>query len=154
MFNKIDINTLKLIFCRIFNFKFKAHILVNKMLNSKSKLKKMRYFNKLQSKYSMWISPECKIGDNIHFMHLDGITIGSGVEIGNNCTIYQQVTIGKEKEQFPTIGNNVTIYAGAKILGGIKIGNNAVIGANAVVLKDVPDNCVAVGIPARIIKKD
>ena len=154
MFNKIDINTLKLIFCRIFNFKFKAHILVNKMLNSKSKLKKMRYFNKLQSKYSMWISPECKIGDNIHFMHLDGICIGSGVEIGNNCTIYQQVTIGKEKEQFPTIGDNVTIYAGAKILGGIKIGNNAVIGANAVVLKDVPDNCVAVGIPARIIKKD
>ena len=82
-----------------------------------------------------------------------GVTIGSGAIIGDNCTIYHQVTIGKEKEKFPVIGEDVTIYAGAKIIGNVKIGNGAVIGANAVVLQDVPDNCVAVGIPARIIKR-
>lgn len=152
--HSIEINSIKYMYTKIFNFSYRAHILINNMFKTKSRIKKEIYFNKLQKKYSMWISPKCKIGKNIHFMHLDGVTIGSGVEIGNNCTIYQQVTIGKEKEQFPTIGDNVTIYAGAKVLGGIKIGNNAVIGANAVVLKDVPDNCVAVGIPARIIKKD
>ncbi len=154
LYNKIDVNIIKLAFNKIFDNKLKAHLLVNKMLNTHSKIKKTIYFNKLQSKYSMWISPECKIGENIHFMHLDGITIGSGTKIGNNCTIYQQVTVGKEKDKFPIIGDNVTIYAGAKIIGNVKIGDNAVVGANAVVIKDVPDNCVAVGVPARIVKKD
>lgn len=154
LYKKICPNLLKVLYAKKFDFKYQAHLLVDKMLNSKSEFKKNIYFNKLQREYSMWISPKCKIGKNIHFMHLDGVTIGSGVIIGDNCTIYQQVTLGKEKEKFPIIGNNVTIYSGAKVIGNVKVGNNAIIGANAVVTKDVPDNCVAVGIPARIIKKD
>lgn len=154
LYKKIAVNSLKMLIAKLYDFKYKAHILVRKMLKEKKKIKKNIYFNKLQSKYSMWISPNCKIGKNINFMHLDGITIGSGVIIGNNCTIYQQVTLGKEKGKFPIIGDNVIIYAGAKIIGNVKIGNNAIIGTNAVVLNDVPDNCIAVGIPARIIRKD
>lgn len=149
----IEFNRINYLYNRIFNFSYKAHILVNKMLRTKSRIKIDYYFNKLQKNYSMWISPTCKIGRNVHFMHLDGVTIGSGVKIGDNCTIYQQVTLGKEKDKFPDIGNNVTIYAGAKVIGGIKIGENAVIGTNAVVLQDIPSNSIAVGVPAKIIKR-
>ena len=152
LFHKVDINIFKLWYKKFFDFSYQAHILVNKLLKTKSKFMREIYYNKLQKNYSLWISPKCKIGKNIHFMHLDGITIGSGVEIGNNCVIYQQVTIGKEKDSFPIIGNNVTIYAGAKIIGGVKIGDNSVIGANAVVIRDVPENSTEVGVPARIIK--
>lgn len=91
------------------------------------------------------------------FPHLSGIVISKASEIGHNCIIYQDVTIGARTVQegdcakpqnYPKIGNNVTIYAGAKILGAIKVGDNAIIGANAVVLSDVPENSVAVGVPA------
>jgi len=76
-------------------------------------------------------------------------------DIGENCWINQQVTIGyKDKTGRPNIGNNVRITAGAKVFGNIDIGDNVVIGANAVVTKNVPPNCVVVGIPAYIIKKD
>lgn len=88
-----------------------------------------------------------------------GLLIAHGFSIiincksmGHNCTIYQQVTIGQTSTGVPTIGDNVTIYCGAKVLGGITIGNNVIIGANAVVVKDVPDNCVVAGVPAKIIK--
>lgn len=154
LFNKIDINIIKMWYRKIFDISFKAHLLVNKMLSTKSKFKREIYYNRLQKKYSMWISPKCKIGNNIHFMHLDGITIGSGAIIGDNCTIYHQVTIGKKNGKFPIIGNNVTIYPGAKIIGDVKIGDNSIIGANAVVIKDVPENSVAVGVPAKILYKE
>jgi serine O-acetyltransferase len=73
--------------------------------------------------------------------------------IGSSFWVNQQVTIGwKDKSGCPTIGNNVSIGAGAKVLGKIKIGNNVKIGANAVVLKDVPDNCTVVGVPGKIVK--
>ena len=147
-------SNLRALYAKFFDVSYQAHLLTYKMLKSKNKFIQNVYFNKLQKKYSIWISPKCVIGEGFHMMHLNGITIGSGAIIGKNCTIYQQVTIGNEKDKFPVIGDNVTIYAGAKVLGGIKIGNNAVIGANAVVLKDVPENSVAVGVPARIIKKE
>ena len=151
--HSIEAIKIKVIFARIFNFSFKGHLLVNKMFKTKSRIKKEIYFNKLQRVYSMWISPQSKIEPDIRFMHFDGITIGSGVKIGKNCTLFQQVTLGKEKEKFPIIGDNVTIYAGAKVIGDVRIGDNCIIGANAVVLKDVPDNCIAVGVPARIIRR-
>lgn len=83
--------------------------------------------------------------------HLNGIIVSHKAVIGTNCTIFQQVTIAEKNGKAATIGNNVLIGAGAKILGNVKIGNGAKIGANAVVVHDVPDNCTAVGCPAKII---
>ena len=86
-----------------------------------------------------------------------GVVIGETSEIGDNVTIYHGVTLGgtgKEKgKRHPTVGNNVVIGAGAKVLGAITIGDNVKIGANSVVLKDVIINSTAVGIPAKVLKK-
>jgi serine O-acetyltransferase len=80
------------------------------------------------------------------------------VKIGKNFTIYQGVTVGRvhsgKKAGVPTVGDNVTAFAGSKILGNIKIGDNVIIGANAVVLSDVPDNVTVGGIPAKIISQN
>lgn len=99
-----------------------------------------------------------KIGKGFYIGHFSGIVISSAAVIGNNCNISQGVTIGVagkgENRGCPTIGNNVYIGAGAKIIGKITIGNNVAIGANAVVTKDVPDNAVVGGIPAKIISMD
>ncbi len=94
------------------------------------------------------------IGPGLFIQH--GIcTIISADSIGENCWINQQVTIGySDKTHRPIIGNNVMITAGAKIIGGVKIGDNVTVGANAVVVKDVPDNCVVVGVPAYIVKRN
>jgi serine O-acetyltransferase len=79
--------------------------------------------------------------------------------IVENCTIYHQVTFGgkvigdAQKGNYPIIGNNVTIFAGAKLIGNVRIGDNAIIGANSVVNKDVPENSVVAGVPAKVIKK-
>lgn len=84
--------------------------------------------------------------------HLNGIIISHYAKIGKNCTIHQQVTIAQdENNESATIGDNVFIGAGAKIIGKVKIGDNVKIGANAVVVKDIPANATAVGVPARII---
>lgn len=80
-------------------------------------------------------------------------TIINAKKIGRNCHIYQQVTIGFNGTQSPIIGDNVRICCGAKVIGGIHIGNNVVIGANAVVCKDIPDNVIVAGVPAKIIKQ-
>ena len=87
-----------------------------------------------------------------------GIVIGSTTVIGDNCLIYHNVTLGSvlptktDEKRHPTIGNNVVIGSGAKILGNIKIGNNVKIGANSVVLNDIPNNSTVVGVKAKIIK--
>ncbi len=102
------------------------------------------------------IHPGAKIGKNIFIDHGMGVVIGETSEIGDNVTIYQGVTLGgtgKERgKRHPTIGNNVVISAGAKVLGSITIGNNVVIGAGAVVIKSVPDDCTVVGVPGKIVK--
>ena len=81
-------------------------------------------------------------------------TILNAEEIGDNFYVNHLVTLGEVDGKRPTIGNNVSVYTGAIIIGDIKIGNNSVVGAGSVVVKDVPDNCVVVGNPAKIIKKD
>ena len=103
-------------------------------------------------KRSVIISVTAKIPMDVKFPHFQNIVIGNGAIIGNNCIIYQDVTIGQNRGLFPIIGNNVIIYAGAKIIGNVLIGNNAIIGANSVVTKDVPDNAIVGGNPAKIIK--
>ena len=103
------------------------------------------------------IHPGAEIGKNLLIDHGAGVVIGETAIVGDDCTIYQGVTLGGTGKQtgkrHPTIGNNVFIGSGAKILGNINIGDNCKIGANSVVLKDVPSNSTAVGIPARIITK-
>lgn len=102
------------------------------------------------------VPSQCKIGGGLRIQHFGQIMIHDSVTIGENATIYNNVTIGLQHDddtQGPILGDNVYIGTGAKILGSIKIGNNVSIGANAVVLCDVPDNSLAVGIPARIITK-
>lgn len=93
------------------------------------------------------------------FPHPIGIVISKHATIGKNCWIYQNVTIGTDKyyhsaqkQFYPKIGDNVIIYAGAVVAGGITIGNGAIIGANAVVLSDIPEDSVAVGVPAKVVK--
>lgn len=90
------------------------------------------------------IHPGACIGKGLFIDHGAGIVIGETTTIGNNCTIYHNVTLGgtgkNENKRHPDIGNNVTIGAGAQVLGPIKVGNNVKIGANATVFKDIPDN--------------
>lgn len=94
------------------------------------------------------------IGSGLFIQHGDA-TILAAKKIGENCWINQGVTVGYTSNGgAPVIGDQVTINAGAKVLGEIRIGNNVVIGANAVVVKNVPDNCTVVGVPAYIIKRD
>lgn len=99
---------------------------------------------------------KCEVGSGLRIHHFGGIVIHESVKIGKNATLYHGVTLGLKKDdekKGPVIGDNVYIGAGAKVLGAIKIGNDVKIGANAVVLTDVPDNAVAVGVPARIMLK-
>jgi serine O-acetyltransferase len=102
------------------------------------------------------IHPGAKIGNNFFIDHGMGVVIGETTEIGDNVTLYQGVTLGgtgKEKgKRHPTIGNNVVVGAGAKILGNIRIGNNVKIGANAVILKSVPDDSTVVGVPGEVVR--
>ncbi|MDB2090068.1 serine O-acetyltransferase [Clostridium paraputrificum] len=101
------------------------------------------------------IHPGATIGKGLCIDHGIGVVIGETAEIGDDVLIYHGVTLGgtgKDKgKRHPTIGNGVVIGAGAKVLGPIKVGNNAKIGANAVVVKDVPEGATAVGIPAKNI---
>ena len=100
----------------------------------------------------------CIIGRNAQFgpgfvlIHSNGVVINSSVRGGRGIKLEHQVTIGAEKDEFPVLGDNVFVGAGAKIVGGVRIGSNVKVGANAVVLDDIPDNSTAVGIPARVVK--
>lgn len=99
------------------------------------------------------ISPSAEIGGGLIVQH-GYATIIDPRKMGRNCWVNQCVTIGyTNNEDCPTIGDNVTIYAGAKILGDVHVGSNVIVAANAVVVKDVPDNCVVGGVPAKIINK-
>ncbi len=104
------------------------------------------------------IHPGATIGKGLMIDHGMGVVIGETAVIGDNCTIYQGVTLGgtgkDTGKRHPTLGNNVMVGAGAKVLGPFYIGDNTKIAANAVVLEEMPDNCTAVGIPAKIVRRE
>jgi serine O-acetyltransferase len=108
-------------------------------------------------RFSCYISPLAEIGSGIRLPHPVGIVIGEECRIGNDVTIYQHVTLGRRVREdvngYPAIEDSVTIYAGAVIIGSIRIGTRSVIGANAVVNGDVPPGSTVVGIPGRAIGK-
>lgn len=102
------------------------------------------------------IHPGAVIGERVFFDHAMGTVVGETAVIGDGCTIYQGVTLGgtslyKGTKRHPTLGRDVVVSAGAKVLGGFEVGDGAKIGSNAVVIKPVPPGATAVGIPARII---
>ena len=103
------------------------------------------------------IHPGATIGKGLFIDHGMGVVIGETAEIGDNCTLYQGVTLGgtgkDTGKRHPTLGNNVMVGAGAKVLGPFYVGDNAKIAANAVVLKEIPENSTAVGMPAKVVKK-
>ena len=123
-----------------------------------------KWLGRFLSHVSRWatgieIHPGAKIGRQVFFDHAMGVVVGETAEIGDGCTIYQGVTLGgtslyKGAKRHPTLGRNVVVSAGAKVLGGFTVGDNAKVGANAVVIKPVPAGATAVGIPARIILPD
>ena len=106
-------------------------------------------------KYGIDISYKTKIGGGLYFAHTGGIVISVKANIGKNCNISHEVTIGVtnrgDRQGCPKIGDNVYIGPGAKIIGNICIGNGAAIGANCVVTHDVPDNAVVVGVPGKVV---
>jgi serine O-acetyltransferase len=99
------------------------------------------------------IPAEAEIGKGLRIHHFGGVILHSHVKMGDHCTLYHEVTLGDKggSGEPPTVGDNVLIGAGAKILGAITIGNNVIIGANAVVIESVPDNAIVGGVPAKII---
>lgn len=103
------------------------------------------------------IHPGAKIGKGLFIDHGNGVIIGETTIIGDNVTLYQGVTLGgtgkEHGKRHPTIGNNVMISAGAKVLGSFTIGDNSKIGAGSVVLSEVPPNSTVVGVPGRVVKR-
>lgn len=104
------------------------------------------------------IHPGAQIGEGLFIDHGHGVVIGETAILGDNVTLYQGVTLGgngKEKgKRHPTLGNNVMVSAGAKVLGSFTIGDNVKIGAGSVVLREVPPNSTVVGVPGRVVKRD
>ena len=109
-----------------------------------------------RKKTGIEIHPGATIGKNLFIDHGMGVVIGETTIIGDNCTLYQNVTLGgtgkDHGKRHPTLGNNVLVGAGAKVLGPFKVGDNSRVAAGAVVLDEVPDNATAVGVPARIVR--
>lgn len=121
----------------------------------------LKWLGRFISALSRWLTgieihPGAIIGERVFFDHAMGTVVGETAEIGDGCTIYQGVTLGgtslyKGEKRHPTLGKNVVVSAGAKVLGGFTVGDGAKIGSNAVVIKPVPAGATAVGVPARII---
>jgi serine O-acetyltransferase len=104
------------------------------------------------------IHPGAKIGPGLFIDHGMGVVIGETAEIGENCTLYHGVTLGgtswKKEKRHPTLGQNVVIGAGAKVLGPFKVGDNSRVGSGSVVVKEVPENSVVVGVPGKVTYRD
>ena len=142
-------------FHQISNFFYKAGFDLIARIISQS----VRFFTGIE------IHPGAKLGKNLFIDHGMGVVIGETSEVGDNVTIYHAVTLGgsspsidsekqRHEKRHPTIGHDVVIGSGAQIIGPVKVGNNSRIAANAVVVKDVPENATMVGIPAKAVKLD
>ncbi len=139
------------------SFKVKLYYKISHFLYKRKRFLIARIISeKAKRKTGIEIHPGATIGKNLFIDHGMGVVIGETCVIGDNVTLFHGVTLGgtgKEKgKRHPTIGNNVFIGSGAKILGNITIGNNVKIGANSVILESIPDNVTVVGIPGKIIK--
>lgn len=139
------------------------HAIINHRLAHFLYRKKLYFLARLVSHISRFLTgieihPGAVIGEGLFIDHGSGIVIGETAEVGDNVTLYQGVTLGgtgKEKgKRHPTIGNNVTISTGAKILGSFTVGDNVKVGAGSVVLNTVPANCTIVGVPGRVVAKN
>ena len=124
-----------------------------------SRYRAMWIQKRLVQKYSMHVSPYCKIGKGFHLPHPVGIVIGSSVSLGFNVSVYQNCTLGGarigdvKKGNQPTVGNNVTIFAGSLVLGRVTVADNVIIAANSVLLKDAEECGIYAGTPAKLIMK-
>lgn len=125
--------------------------------------RKCFFVARLISQFARWLTgieihPGAKIGKGVFIDHGMGVIIGETAEVGDDCTIYQNVTLGGTGKdvgkRHPTIGKNVLIGSGAKVLGPFKVGDNSKIAANAVVLSEIPPNSTCVGVPARVVRRD
>ena len=121
----------------------------------------MQFLARAISQIAKWLTgveihPAATIGRRLVIDHGTGIVIGATTEIGDDCLIYQGVTLGGtgivQGKRHPTLGNNVMVGCGAKVLGAIKIGDNSRVAANSVVLREVPPNATVVGVPGRVVK--
>ena len=131
---------------RVANFFYRAHLkLLARIISQVAK-----FFTGIE------IHPAAKIASGVFIDHGSGVVIGETAEIGDYCLLYQGCTLGgtgkDQGKRHPTLGNNVMVGCGAKILGPFKVGDGAKIAANAVVLEEVPPNATAVGVPARIVR--
>lgn len=125
--------------------------------------RKFFFIARLISQFARWLTgieihPGAKIGKGVFIDHGMGVVIGETAEVGDDCTIYQNVTLGgtgkDHGKRHPTIGKNVLIGSGAKVLGPFTVGDNSKIAANAVVLNEVPPDSTCVGVPARVVRRN
>ena len=140
---------------------FKAIIryrIAHKLYMKKHYLLARWYSQRTARKTGIEIHPGATIGKGLFIDHGHGVVIGETAVIGDNVTLYQGVTLGgtgkEQGKRHPTVGNNVMISAGAKVLGSFTIGENSKIGAGSVVLAEVPPNSTVVGVPGRVVKRD
>lgn len=136
----------------------RLHRLANKLYNKKMFFAARWISQRASKKTGIEIHPAVQIGKRFFIDHGTGVVIGETTVIGDDVTIYQGVTLGGTGKDIgkrhPTIGNNVMIGAGAKVLGPLTIGDNSKIASGAVVLDDIPPNSTAVGVPARVVKRE
>lgn len=138
-------------------------VMLHYRLAHKLYLKKHYFWARLVSqravrKTGIEIHPGAQIGNGFFIDHGNGVIIGETTIVGDNVTLYQGVTLGgtgkEQGKRHPTVGNNVMISAGAKVLGSFTIGDNSKIGAGSVVLEEVPPNSTVVGVPGRVVKRN
>jgi len=137
----------------IFNRPFRTSVDVYNMIHTTNSFLKKRKKYRINRLYGCDVGMHASIQKGLILPHSFGVVIGNNVEIGEYCTIYQNVTLGKKNDFHPKIGNHVTIYASSIIIGNVKIGDWSIIGAGSIVLHDVLEGTVVAGNPAQILRR-